>query len=334
MPHSLTNTTTLKTLALQLVILLTLLTATNTVDAAVSYKGRSYVAIRSVKSAYHFTNFKKSGGTLTLTKPGVNLKLTVGSRTCVMNTVKFILSYPVLHSKSNILIAEMDVQKVIDPVLRPTFISNAKSFRTVVIDPGHGGKDAGAVNRYGTEAGYNLKVARIVKKLLTAKGYKVIMTRDSDYFLTLQQRVNLANRYSNAIFISIHFNAASRSSARGIETFTLSPKGTAHYGRSIKRSDYTTRRGNHHDSANIALATAIHGRVLVRTRSAHVPDRGIKRARFSVLSSIKHPAILIEGGFMSNPTEAKLLHSYVYQNTVATAIAEGINRYRRALNAR
>ncbi len=299
----------------------------------VSYKGKKYISLQQIKTSFGFTNYKISGSSHTLTKKGLSLQLNSGSQKCILNTVKFEFSYPAVKRGTSLLVSETDVNKIITPVLRPTIIKNAKSFRTVVIDPGHGGKDAGAVNRYGTEAGYNLKVGLKLKKLLTAQGFNVVMTRENNTYLSLQQRVSLANRYGNAIFISIHFNASSRTAARGLETFTLSPVGVAHYGRGVKSSDYRVLNGNHQDSANIALATAIHGRMLERTRSVKVPDRGIKRARFSVLTKIKHPAILIEGGFMSNPTEAILIEKKIYQNTVATAICEGVIRYRKALNA-
>lgn len=276
----------------------------------------------------------KSGNNVTLKNSTVQMNMTIGSQECFMNKVKFVLSYPISQSKGKVLISRTDLTKVIDPVLRPSYISSAGNFRTVIIDPGHGGKDAGAVNQYGTEAGYNLIVARQVRDMLSKQGYNVVMTRESNVYLTLSQRVALANRYSNAIFISIHFNAGGRRQARGIETFTLSPVGVAHYGRTANNSDNTVRKGNHQDSANIALATAIHGRALQRTASASIPDRGIKRARFSVLTSIKHPAILIEGGFMSHPTEARIIHSKNYQKTIALSIAEGIMRYRSALLSR
>jgi len=297
-------------------------------------RGKKYVSVNSIKSAYQFTNFKVSGNSASLTKKGVKLDMRAGSSYVIINTLKFVFSYPIIKSGSNMYVSETDTMKVLEPIMRPSNISTAKGFRTVVIDAGHGGKDAGAVNRYGTEAGYNLIVAKIVKKNLEAKGFKVIMTRETNVYLSLQQRVSLANRYQDAIFVSIHFNASSRSSASGIETFTLSPKGVAHYGRSVKRSDHQTRQGNYQDSANIALASAIHSRMIVRTKAAKVEDRGIKRARFSVLSSIKLPAILVEGGFMSNPEEAKWINKKVYQNTVAVAISEGIFNFKKALNAR
>ncbi|MFC5049614.1 N-acetylmuramoyl-L-alanine amidase [Rubritalea spongiae] len=300
----------------------------------VNVRGHQYVTAGSIKSFYNFSKLIRSGKTAILENASVKMKISANSQECLMNSVKFILSYPVVEHSGRLLVSRIDLSKLIDPVLRPTYISKGGSFRTVILDPGHGGKDAGAVNQYGTESYYNLKVARLVRDILQRQGYNVIMTRDSDRYLSLQQRVNFANRYKDAIFISIHFNAGGRRQARGIETFTLSPVGVAHYGRSVKSSDYNMRQGNHQDSANIALATAIHGRTLERTRSASIPDRGIKRARYSVLTSVRHPAVLVEGGFMSHPTEARIIHSGSYQHSVAMGIAEGIIRYHRALSSR
>lgn len=316
------------------------MTAANAALETITYNGKKYVTMRSIKSEYGFSQMTLSGKKIKLQKPigkGNILKLefTRGSSICYMNGLKFGLSSAVASSGGKLLVSQIDVDKMIDPILEPSFIPNAKSFNTIIIDPGHGGKDAGAVNSLGTEARYNLYVARILANGLKAKGYKVVLTRDSDVYLSLKQRVAIANKYSNAIFISIHFNASSRSAARGIETFTLSPVGVAHYGRGLKRSDYQAKSGNHQDSANIALATAIHGQIkdLTKKMGYDVPDRGVKRARFSVLTSIKHPAILVEGGFMSNPEEARLVESAKYRTTVASAIYNGINRYRVALNA-
>lgn len=307
--------------------------------STVKMRGKQYVNVNSIKSAYNFGSYKISGNSGILTKQlspknKLIMNLRAGSSYVRLNKLKFVFSYPIIKSGGTMYVSEIDTMKVLEPIMRPKLISAAKAFRTVVIDAGHGGKDAGAVNRYGTEAGYNLIVAKIVKQQLQAKGFKVIMTRENNVYLSLRQRVSLANRYKDAIFVSIHFNAASRTSASGIETFTLSPKGVAHYGRGVKRSDYATKQGNHQDSANIALASAIHTRMIHRTKAAKVDDRGIKRARFSVLSSIKHPAILVEGGFMSNPSEAKWIDKKIYQNSVATAISEGIYNYKRALNSR
>ena len=157
------------------------------------------------------------------------------------------------------------------------------------------------------------------------------MTRDSDQFLSLSQRVEIANRVKNAIFISIHFNSGGRGRAEGIETFTLSPVGVAHYGRGLRESDFKANPGNNQDPANIALATAVHSTALIMTRR---PDRGIRRARYSVLSGVRHPAILFEGGFMSHPTEARLINNQAYQNSVAKAIANAVVKYKLAMDKR
>jgi len=305
------------------------------------YKGNSYVPLRQVKKFYGFKTLKQTGRKIILSNPGqagVTMKFHSGGQEVLMNGVKFIFSHAIVNLKGLNHVSVIDLRKIIDPVLHPHRIRSAKAFDTVVIDPGHGGKDAGAVNNLGTEAGYNLKVARMLKENLIKKGFKVVMTRDSNVFLSLKQRVNLANKYKNAIFISIHFNAVGRGSsrARGIETFTLSPRGVAHYGRSLKASDFSSRRGNFQDAANIALATAVHWGTLIslEKRGMAVPDRGVRRARYSVLTGLKHPGILFEGGFMSHPREKRLIHSRGYQQTLAKSMAEAITFYRKATLAR
>lgn len=293
--------------------------------------GREYVSVESIKKFYNFTKLSRSGGSVVLENAKVEMKLKVGGNECLMNNVKFVFSHEIATSGDKVYISRVDLSKLIDPVLRPNFIKNAGDFRTVILDPGHGGKDPGATNPYGTEANYNVKVAGIVKKQLEAKGFKVVMTRDSNLYLSLQERVDFANSVKeNAIYVSIHFNSGGRS-ARGIETFTLSPPGVPHYDHSFKAADLQTRAGNEHDSANIALATSVHGSIL-RRLGKNTLDRGIKRARFSVLSGVTHPAILLEGGFMSHPYEARLIENVAYQTAVATGIVDAIGKYRFAVS--
>lgn len=297
-------------------------------------ENQGYVSAQSLKDFYGFKSLTRSGKTFTLKKEDVHIRLQQGSRECLMNGMKFIFSFPVVVSSGKAWISKIDLTKMVDPVLRPKFIGSAGEFRTVIIDPGHGGKDAGATNPFGTEADYNLKVARRVKKLLEKDRFRVVMTREDNHYLSLQQRVDLANGIKEkAIFISIHHNSARRGAARGIETFTLSPVGVSHYGRGLKASDFKKRAGNTHDSANIALASAVHTRLLMRMKDrksgrSYTLDRGIKRARFSVLSGVRHPSILVECGFMSNPYEAKLIHDPGYQAQVALSIAEAVVGYR------
>jgi N-acetylmuramoyl-L-alanine amidase len=293
--------------------------------------GREYVSLESIKRFYNFTKMSRNGGTVLLENPKVVMNLKVGGTDCLMNNVKFVFSQEIAAVGDKVYVSRIDLAKLIDPVLRPNFIKNAGDFRTVILDAGHGGKDPGATNPYGTEANYNIKVAGLAKKQLEAKGFKVVMTRNSDVYLSLQERVDFANAIKeNAVYVSIHFNSGG-SSARGIETFTLSPPGVSHYGRDFKEADNQTRAGNEHDSANIALATSVHGSIL-RRLGKNTLDRGIKRARFSVLSGVSHPAILLEGGFMSHSYEARLIENPSYQNAIATGIVDAIAKYRFAVS--
>lgn len=294
------------------------------------HEGREYVSVDSIRRFYNFTGIHRAGKSIVLENPKVEMRLSVGGHECLMNGVKFVFSYPVAEINGRPHVSRVDLAKLIDPVLRPNFIRSAGDFRTVILDPGHGGKDPGATNAYGTEAHYNLKLAKIAKPLLEARGFRVVMTRETDRYLSLQERVNIANAVGeNAIFISIHFNSGGRH-ARGIETFTLSPPGVSHYGRGHVASDNQTRAGNFHDSANIALATSVHGSMLRRLQK-HTFDRGIKRARFTVLSGVRHPAILFEGGFMSHPYEARLIANDAYHNALANGLVDAVIRYRFAV---
>lgn len=293
-------------------------------------EGREFVSVDSIKKFYNFARLTRSGNSLVLDNQKVEMKLKIGGQECLMNGVKFVFTHKVTAIGEKAYVSRMDLAKLIDPVLRPNFIKTAGDFRTVILDAGHGGKDPGAVNSIATEAFYNLKVAGRTKTLLEAKGFKVVMTRSSDRFLSLQERVNLANAVrENAVFLSIHFNSGGRE-ARGIETFTLSPPGVSHYGRGLIAADAQARTGNQHDSANIALATSVHGSLLRRLQK-HTFDRGIKRARFSVLSGVRHPAILMEGGFMTHPNEARLIHNEAYQNALANGIVDAVVKYRYAV---
>lgn len=298
------------------------------------YDNRDYVSLQSLKAFYSFPTFKREGNSLTLEGKNLIFKLKVGDQEVTLNGVKFILTYPIIEAGGKLGISRIDLTKLIDPVLRPSYIPNAGNFRTVVIDAGHGGKDSGAVNAYRTEKAYNLRVAQELAVLLKAKGMNVVMTRNSDVYLSLQQRVDIANALKEpAIFISIHFNAGGRT-ARGIETFTLSPQGVAHYGQGVKSSDFQSRNGNLNDSANVALATAIHGQVIRNIGKENTFDRGIKRARYSVLTGVKHPAVLVEGGFMSHPYEARLIENPKYLSAVARGISDAVTLYQKAVGFR
>lgn len=284
-------------------------------------EGVDYVKFTDVCRFYKFTPKQGRAGYQSYGHKDKVISIKVSRQDFYVNNYRYILSYPVREVGGECVISAIDIEKLVEPVLRPRFSKKMGAVSTVVIDPGHGGHDAGAVSSYAREKDCNLAVGLKLKALLERKGFKVVMTRSGDYFLTLRQRVEIANRTPNSIFVSIHHNSGRRA-ASGIETFTLAPQGTTSPFAKTRR--FEELEGNNQDSENIALATAVHSRCIKASKAI---DRGIQRARFSVLCTITRPAILFEGGFVSNPEEGRKISSPAYQNMLAKNICEGIVTY-------
>jgi N-acetylmuramoyl-L-alanine amidase len=168
---------------------------------------------------------------------------------------------------------------------------------TVVIDAGHGGHDRGGIpGQRIAEKDMTLDVALRLRNILSANGYNVVMTRSTDVFVPLGGRVAIANSYRNAIFVCIHFNATGRRGASGIETYFYSRE-------------------------SLPLASAIHYYVV---GGAPSDNRGVRRRGYYVLRKTNIPAVLVECGFLTNPTEAAYAQSASYRQKLAEEIAAGI----------
>jgi len=198
-------------------------------------------------------------------------------------------------------------------------LSDKRKIKVVVIDPGHGGKDAGAVRRHKKglifsykikEKDINLDIAKRVKKYLRGTDTRVILTRERDEFISLKNRVKLAKKYNADIFVSVHANAAWDKRMSGIETY---------YPRRARNKSVSLRKESR------KLAESIHMSLIRHMRSK---DRGIKNAMFYVLRNAYMPAILVEVGFISNHYDAKLLRKSSYRKKVAQVIAQGILEYK------
>lgn len=182
---------------------------------------------------------------------------------------------------------------------------------TILIDIGHGGTDLGtrANAPFCEEKRVCLQTGRLVKKYLDQLGYRAIMTRTTDRFISLQRRVEMADQARASLFVSIHYNAAPSTEAKGIEIFYCDAK------------EQKVR-----SSASKKLAEIILSRVIRRT-SAN--SRGVKRGNFFVIRETSMPAVIVEGGFISNPEERRLLKDHEYIDKIARGIAEGIDQYYR-----
>lgn len=256
------------------------------------------------------------------------LFLTLDSREIEINGIKHWLAFPVLENGGKVYISRLDLGKTLEPAFRPTLIPDFPSVSTVVLDPGHGGKDNGASSPYEYEKNFSLDVARRVRNELQKAGLRVVMTRNTDSFIELQDRAAIASRLKNTIFVSIHFNAAdTNASANGFEIYCVTPRGapsTAY--EQTRLRDMIEENGNEHDIHSFALANtvyhAMHGKM-------EMTDRGVKRARFAVLRLAGVPSVLIEGGFLTNSGDARKVASKQWRDNYASAISRGILEYKK-----
>jgi N-acetylmuramoyl-L-alanine amidase len=174
--------------------------------------------------------------------------------------------------------------------------------KTVIIDAGHGGRDIGGHRGKVYEKHLALDTAMRIEYYLKRKGYRTVMIRRNDTFVSLSQRARIANRYPKAIFISVHYNSTWKKHVEGIETFYHSPQSKA-------------------------LAEACHYGM---HRKVSAADRGVKYARYYVLRHSKHPAILVEGGFLSHRGECTKCMKGAYRDQLARGVVEGIVKFDRS----
>ncbi len=172
----------------------------------------------------------------------------------------------------------------------------ALSFSTVVIDAGHGGKDGGCVHNGLTEKKLCLDLALRVERVLKAKGLRVVMTRRSDAFVSLDRRAEIANQQKKALFISLHFNGNRDKAISGMEVFYRSEVGKAVAAKILRSMDVNCKGMN----------------------------RGIFYQDLKVLRATRMTAVLIEGGYLSNRTDARRCATVYHREELAKAIASGI----------
>lgn len=282
-----------------------------------------YIRLEDIRSFYKFMPISQPRGGKSHTRAVGNGAVTLvfgpGSRELSIHGLRCMLSHPTQpDGQGDIQISKTDWLKLIDPVLRPTYISNRRVVKTVILDPGHGGHDAGTVTDHVRESHVTLMVASKLASELKKRGVEVRLTRDANHHVSDQSRVDLAAQAADAIFISLHVNSG-RSDVRGVETYTVTPA----------EPGEDKRPANEYDSANAALAVALQAALV---HKAEAKDGGVRRARYSLLSSLNCPAALVELGYATHEEEAEKLNDDEYQTRLALALADGITSFATVMN--
>lgn len=211
---------------------------------------------------------------------------------------------------------------------RPT----GQAFPVVVLDPGHGGQDSGAMCGDVLEKDLTLDVAQRLDRLLQSKGLSTVMTRVGDSYISLAERAALTNRVPDCVFVSIHFNEGNKAgTSTGVETYYADhqiTQGTP----MVSWLPFLQRASSQAPNfESQSLAGLIQEALVAHTQAV---NRGTKPQQFFVIANVRHPAVLVEGGFLTNKDEGAKLGNVDYREQLAKAICEGIVRYRDLLKQR
>jgi N-acetylmuramoyl-L-alanine amidase len=252
--------------------------------------------------------------------------LGIGSLGATWNGIEINLGFAPQFIDGEVFLHGLDLQKNLEPLLCAPPISFPQTNRVIVIDPGHGGDNHGtsSVLDKRLEKEFTLDWAKRLKPLLETNGWKVFLTRTNDSYVTNANRVAFATAHHADLFISLHFNSsAPDQKATGLETYCFTPTGipsTVTRGYSDPWTDKLS--SNDFDTQNLQLAVKLQGALL---RAIGMEDRGVRHVRYiEVLRGQKCPAVLIEGGYLSNPAEAKLIESPEYRQKLAEAVANAL----------
>jgi N-acetylmuramoyl-L-alanine amidase len=269
--------------------------------------------------------WRKKDDPILVTNQSFNLRFAPDSHKAQINGVYVSLCMPVINRGGVPWISLADVQKTLQPILFPQ--KSAARAQTICLDPGHGGIDKGEISGENYEKKYNLLLAQAVEKLLRAEGFKVILTRTNDVDVKLPDRPALAAKAGADLFVSLHYNS-SPSSVRGVEVHCLAPAGMNSSNAGAGAGNFPAYPGNAEDERNILLAYLMQKSI---TKSLPLDDLSVKRGHLEVVREARMPAILIEGGFMSDPQDAKKIYDPDFRQRMARSIVDGILAYKNAV---
>lgn len=293
-----------------------------------SIGGKEYVRLDQWARANSFQLRWTSKQDLALTKAGTRIEFTAETRRMSFNGILVVLSEPVRNWNGIPCLASLDLTTALQPLLFPPKLRPRTGLKHICIDPGHGGKQTGYLAGKETEKKHTLLLAQDLAAELRKAGYTVSFTRTSDMLVDLPERPAIARRRGADLFVSLHYNSAGYTSSEigGVEVYCMTPQRASSTNARGEGGNSGPFTGNLNNARNMVLAYELQKAI---TRGAGLEDRGVKRARFEVLREAPMPAVLIEGGFMSNPTEARKIFSSTWRRQMAQAIASGISSYRK-----
>jgi N-acetylmuramoyl-L-alanine amidase len=288
--------------------------------------GNEYVRLESWAELYNF-KCARQGDVVVATSKWSRLVFNINSRQAEIKGVNVHLSVPVARRGEEVFIAPLDLTTTIHPLLYP--VQSEAPLHAIAIDAGHGGRDPGNLDGKNQEKKFTLLLAQELQKQLKLAGYKPILIRSTDTYFEPLDRPAQARKQKADLFVSLHFNSAGDTSVNGVETYCMTP---AHASSTNARGEGASTGGydaNKFDSRNILLAWHAQKQLV---KGLDAADRGVRRARFAVLRFSPVPAVLVEGGYMSNPSEMKKITDPDHRKQMARAITDGINAYKKALN--
>ncbi|MFA5336847.1 MAG: N-acetylmuramoyl-L-alanine amidase [Candidatus Omnitrophota bacterium] len=304
--------------------------------ASTGYRQSDYVYIGDFCKKHNLQyDFDTLDDVVKIFSSGKDIRLILNSNVIYFNGSSSTLSGPPQYSNGRLFVPR-DIEKIIFSK-EPAFSKSIFTIKTVVIDPGHGGKDPGAISCRGMkEKDLNLKIAKYLKEELEERGLKVILTRDRDVYISLQGRVNVAKRNKADIFISIHGNSNRSKRFRGAEVYYLSPNRFNSQERALKLAKsekFRLKKINPDIEAilwdlsltkNYSLSVEMSHSLYFSFKNLGFSIRPPKKAPFYVLRLAYVPSVLVETGYLSNKYEEKWLRKASYQKQVAEAIALAI----------
>jgi N-acetylmuramoyl-L-alanine amidase len=293
-----------------------------------SLLGRNYLRLADWARANNFeVLWLKQDEIVQVANHSARLVFEIDSRSAEINGASVKLCYPVLMRNGLPCLTQLDADATLRPLLHPARNRAGSTIRNIVLDPGHGGRDPGNQDGAHQEKRYTLLLAQELADQLKRAGFRVSLTRTTDTLIDLPNRPDIARRRGADLFISLHWNsvATGRSSVKGAQTYCLTPAGAPSSNADAGAGGGGSNPGNRLNDKNILLAYEIQTAL---RKDLGTDDQGVRRARFWVLRDATMPAVLIEGGYMSHPSESKHIYDPAYRKQMARAILEGIQAYK------